>query len=421
MHRPIPGVFQGSVPSEVNDRQLCSIIERTLGGAALLLAFGAYGLTVSLSGQTSWLAVGVGCAVLLVMSALGLWLRHAAAEAPFVDTAGIYRSVLRRMSFEGGMRHAAAEGGHAGLAGLVGDLALLLRRTQARRASLETTLIEGRGSLRAGREQAQRVAGEIQQQLDVLSAAACTVNATDAQLVREAATTAQSLEATGTAVARAMDGIAAIAGSVRATSAGALRMSETAAQVADVAHNAHRCIADLDDRTAKIVLALDTIERALQLAASVGQAGSIREDGEDASALATPRLASELQAVAGQCQPALLQAGEAIRELVAQTAEANRRTMEIAELVGATHDIGQTVSRAVEEQGQQIARVLTELYEARPGFATLRAGVEAVMQSCADRTGSGDVIRNTANALPRQAEHLARILRGLPDLTPPAE
>ena len=104
--------------------------------------------------------------------------------------------------------------------------------------------------------------------------------------------------------------------------------------------------------------------------------------------------------------------------MIAQTTEANRRTMEILELVGVNHDLGRAVSHAVEQQGDEIARILTELYEARPGFATLRAGVEAVTHACEVRSDAADAIRKTARILPIHAENLANVLRGQPDLAP---
>ena len=318
------------------------------------------------------------------------------------------------------MRNAPAQGGYAGLAGLIGDLANAIRRTQAERTKLDAVLAARNDGLQEGRQQAQQIAGEMMRQAEAVSVAALQVTATDLQIVSSAESAGQSLQTTENAVARALDGIATIAASVRSTTSGAQQMTAAAVQMAEVAHSTHACIASLDDHTAKMVVALDVIEQSLQAAASLGHAANIEATAQGASAPAFARLASELQDVAGICQPALAEVGTALRELVAQTTEANRRTMEIAELVGANHDIGRAVGHAVEQQGQEIARILTELYEARPGFATLRAGVEAVTLACT-RTDATDRLKKTANALPSQAEKLATVLRGLPDLTPPID
>ena len=272
-----------------------------------------------------------------------------------------------------------------------------------------------------GREQAHRIAGEIANHAKMLSDVETRVSAADTQLVRQAESVALGLDTAENAVTRAIDGIATIAASVRATTTGAQQMTIAAVQMADVAHNTHRCIAGLDDRTAKMMVALDYIERTLQVAASLGQAACSEAAARDAPGSAFARIALELREVAGSCQPALADAAAAISELVSQTAEANRRTMEITELIGANHDIGRAVSHAVERQGQEIARILTELYEARPGFATLRAGVEAVTLASSSRTEASDTIKTVVRALPAQAEKLARLLQAIPAKSPPAD
>ncbi len=418
MRRPVPNVFQGSMSTHVGGCvRLQSDIEWALGSSALLLAFGAWGLTSSLlSPSCPWLAVKIGCGVLLAVSLLGLWLKRKALQAPQLETTGIYQAVLRRMADSGGaIRNAPAEGGYAGLTGLIGDLASLLHRMQAGRAKLEADLAAGHSASRKGRQQAQRIARAMSKDAETLSDAAARVDFTGLHLVREAAGAARSLEMADTAVARAIDGISAVAASVRATTSGAQQMTAAAVQMAEIAHTTHRCVADLDDKTAKLVLALDSIEQVLQVA-TARQASSI---GVAENEVLNPSLASialEWQEVAGGCQPVLGEAGAAMRDLIAHTVDAHRRTMEIADLVAANHEIGRAVSHAVERQGQEIARILTELYESRPGFATLRAGVEAVTLACATSTEAADTLRQSAKVLPAQAEALANILRSLPDL-----
>ena len=418
MQRPLPGVFHGTVPEDcVSDLKLVADIERVMGVSALLLAFSAWGLTLGLSSQVSWFAMRVGCVVLLAVSLVGLWLKRRAALTPQSETAAIYQAVLRRMSLGGAaIPNVSALGGYAGVTGLIEELASSLTKTQAGRAKLEAALAGTESHLQRGRQEAQRIGRQITHEADSLSQAASRVSAADLRISGEAEKTGRSLDIADNAVARAIDGMATIVASVRATTSGAQQMTAAAVQMADVAHNTHRRIADLDDQTAKAVVALDYVERAMQVAAALGQAGCIEATEQGASAATFARLALELQEVAGGCQPALADAGEALRELITQTAEANRRTLEILELVNANHDVGRAVSHAVQEQGDEIARVLTELYEARPGFATLRAGVEAVTQACATRTEAADTIRKTANALPSHAEDLANVLRGLPSL-----
>ena len=424
MQRPIPGSFQGSMPAEATiDAGLGTDIETALGGSAIVMAIAAWVLTFALSDRSPpWLALKVGSGVLLAISLLGLWLRRKVAKAPHIETNGIYQAVLRRMA-QGGtaVRNAPAEGGYAGLTALIVDLVALVRRTQAGRARLEAVLTTSRSGIQEGRQSAQRVVSEIRHQAEILTDAAFRVSATDLSLVRRADTVARSLETADNAVIRAIDGMTTIAASVQTTTAGAQQMSAAAVKMAEVAHHTRRSITDLDDRTANMVVALDVIERSLHVGAASEQAGGKPAAEQGVSDAASAQTALHSQAVAASCERALADLAAGLHDLIAQTADAHRRTSEIAELVGANHDVGLAVSHAVEQQGQEITRILTELYEARPGFATLRAGVEAVTLACANRSDATDAIGKAVRMLPSQAETLANLLRGLPDLAPPAD
>ena len=76
------------------------------------------------------------------------------------------------------------------------------------------------------------------------------------------------------------------------------------------------------------------------------------------------------------------------------------------------------MSRAVDQQGEEIARILKGIYEARSGFAALRAGVDAVSRAGGNRSQAVATLRLAAGNLPTHADAVASLLRDMPDFRP---
>jgi hypothetical protein len=110
-----------------------------------------------------------------------------------------------------------------------------------------------------------------------------------------------------------------------------------------------------------------------------------------------------------------------LRSITAETAEATRRVAEIDAMVQSQHEAGTAMSRAVDQQGEEIGRLLKDIYEARSGFAALRAGVDAVSRAGATRTQSAAALRDAAGKLPTHADAVASLLRDIPDFRPAQE
>ncbi len=422
MHRPAASHFQGSTPrATVYGAKIARDIDLSIGACAILFAVAIWGVGYGLFNHPDpTLVLKVSCTVMLIQSGLGLWLMQRAEQVPRFTTARIYEAVFRRLSQDGklAVQNAPTQGSYRGLADLIGDLALLSRRLQTGRTHAESTLAGNAETLRQARHQVQTVASRVRQDAGTLAETAADIDLAKEHLDREGQAACHACDDVENAVCRATGSISALVDAVRATTDGAERMTTVAVRMSEVAHDTHRCVGDLDDRSATLIAALDHIEHALQVAGSLGHAVNVEAARHAGAGHQFAGIAAELQDVAGSCQPALDAALATMRELGGETREASRRASEIAELVSANREIGGAISHAVIQQGEEIARILTELYEARSGFVTLRAGVDAVTRTSTARTDVARSLRNIAQSMPDQVESLANMLRSIPDFAP---
>ena len=153
------------------------------------------------------------------------------------------------------------------------------------------------------------------------------------------------------------------------------------------------------------------------------QAGDLGRRAGDAAAQddAQGSVMAEIQALACTAVVAVDGMTAAVAELRIEAELANRRVAELSDLIQAQHDLGHAVCHAVMQQGEDIAAMLARLNEAHTGFATLRAGVEAVTRTGAERAANAGALRAAANRLPTHADTVASILRGIPDFAPPPD
>jgi len=110
-----------------------------------------------------------------------------------------------------------------------------------------------------------------------------------------------------------------------------------------------------------------------------------------------------------------------LTELRVETGEASRRMIELSDLIQAQHVLGQSIAQSIDHQSNDIGAMLHHLSGAHAGFATLRAGVDAVTRSSTTRLSGAEALRGAANRLPEHAEAISNILRGIPDFVPPLD
>lgn len=417
MHRPIAGQFHGSQPTE-DVGELSSLADKLNLAFAILALLGAAAVWVgayAMADDPNLFEVLKGsCLLLLLPSLIGLWIVRQAERAPGEALAGIYRAVFRRLA-QGekvAVPSTDPQGGYRGLAGLLANLAMTTRKLRLRHGEDRERLAVANLALACGRAQAGQLADQIRMDTACLTRTAARIEAAGAGLSDQIAAATSAFDASDAAIGRALDGATNLASAVRATTAGAERMTALAVGLAQVAHETQRTIADLDDRSTSLSVMLDQVASVLGRAACDAQAPGT----PDAEARAATLLGASEQILA------TLQDGMLIlRELLSATGEANRRTAEISELVRSNHEVGHAIGHAVQQQAEDIAGILLQLYEARAGFVTLRAGVDAVARTGPLQAGTVDTLRETAQRLPNRAETIATILRNIPDFAPPPE
>ena len=422
MHRPFAAPFQGSMPAEAWPVvRLARLLDLCFGATAILGAGAIWTAACVGANQPDPASVlKISSLFVLTTSLFGLWLIRQAGDGPRDAVSRIYDAAFRRMAQHGtqAVHSTPCEGSYRGLAGLIGDLALLARKLQAKRSHDGQAAEATCQALAESRQQAQRIATRIRQQAGTLAEAAAEIDLASERVACEAAAARQSVETTHAVVSRAADKIAGMAGSVRTITAGAQQMASLVVGLSQIAQGAHNRVAELDDRSTALVTAMDHIEHALQMAASLGHSISVEAAAAGVPGKNFAVIASELQDVAGRCGPALEQAVLITRHLASETMAATRRVGEIGDLIVANREVGEAIGHAVQQQGEDITHVLNDIYEAREGFATLRAGVESVTRAGIVGSGAAESLRLAARDLPTQADSVACLLRGLPDFAP---
>ena len=417
MFRPAPDTFFGStredgLPGEGLAETIVPCFATLAVIGALAVWVGAY---IRDGHADPFEVLKVSCCVLLAPALLGVWLSRRIAAEPQRVITRLYAMILHGMTPPGPLSAPhVAEVGVDGIAGLIGQI---LRRTM-RLARVEQAAQAMRQALCSGQAQAARLTVDLRYEAADLAQAATQIGSTGACIAREMQASAGSLTLGDLALARAADTIECITANVRATTCCVEQMTSTAVHLSDIAHATHAAVAGHEDRSSHLVVALDRIEQAVQTAvrllrdAAQPEARMLAEEGGPAG------LAHQMIHAAGDCQPALFAAHTMLRELMAETKAANTRIVELGEIIGKQHELGLAVGHAVQQQAADIGAVLTDLYEARSGFAMLRASVDAVAQAGSMGLDVAGRMRETALRLPSQADRMAEILRGIPDFGP---
>lgn len=424
MHRPIAAPFQVSLPMVVGPAdRLARLIDVSFGAIAILAAcavwVGAYRLGTA-PGSAS--VLGWSCTALLVPSLLGLWVMRQAQDAPRLALARLYDSALRRLARGEALAVPdAAEGeGYVALAGLLGDLAILTRKL--RRLWSQDNLAGGRlqESIRAARSQALAVARQMKGEAATLDEAALQAERTDAALTRCVDETAKSCDETEGAVGRALQRVTELTDTVRATTAGTRRMEEVASRLSLAAHGTQTAFAGLEDKLGRLDTAIAHIDHAVKTAGTQAEIGVTSSEADrdeadpDGIGQGMPSLSDATRTALDQCLTIL-------RAVLSDTAAATRHVGDIDAAVQSQREAAMVLGRAVDRQGEEIGRILLDIYEARSGFATLRAGVDAVSRSLPSRAQAALALRDAAGKMPSHAEVVAGLLRDIPDFRPTFE
>jgi len=425
MYRPIPGPFHGSVRLEdapvarlSRAVDLCVSFMTVVAACSVVIA--AYALSVDPDLRTVTL---LACLAALAVAVPGLWLLERTAEAPLLAVTQVFARVQARMA-AGEDRQAVLnvpEDAYHGLAGLLGDLAIRARRLQAGRTRSELAARGVNQALAAGRDQARLLAQTLKRDAAALGQAAADIDMTAERLAGEAEAAQASVTFTQSAMAAVTSGAVGLAAAVRATTAEAERSTTLAVQLSETAFGTQRSIAGLDDKTAALVLATEAVAEVLRRAGSLGRQASEEAARAGAEGRLAAGIAAELQALAAAAVVSVDGLQASLAELRSETGLAARRVAELSNLIKAQHDLGHAVCHAVMQQGEDIAAMLARLNEAHSGFVTLRAGVESVMRTGAERAANAEAVRAAAKRLPSHADTVASILRGIPDFAPPAD
>ncbi len=421
MFPPVPAPFTGSLPQDLaEDMRLPHLIDRCF--AAITLAAGAGAAIVAATlGHAAWpMSLASGCLAMLPPALLGLWTTRRAGALSGLAVPLLYQRVVDYIgaSGRGQAVAAAADNPVDSFAGLVATTVRDLDGSRAAHARTRHSARLAGAALQAGRDQASRLAAHLRGDGVAMANAASGLMAASTRLANEAAQTSDGAAATEDSVARVAEQAISLAGSVRNVTVHITRMTEIAVNSAEAATGAQARIAGLDTSARALEQTMAQVGRALQMAGACGRQASLQAAaGEPVAA----DLAANLREMAVCADRALAAMLAVVVGLRTETASADRRIAELSALIQSQFELGITLSDAVGQQGEDVARVLGLLAEAHSGFAAVRAGVDAMGVRNNAQLASAEALRGSIARLPAHADTIAGILRGIPDFTPTLE
>jgi hypothetical protein len=307
------------------------------------------------------------------------------------------------------------EDAYNGLSGLIGDIALILRRRLNGPVPAALAAERREQLLQAGQDQARQLAFSLIDESATLGETATDLETATSDLLSETARAQDAIALADAAIADITTSAIGLARAVRVTTAQAEQSTQIAIHLSQTAFGAQRSLAALDEKTTSLHRAADGMAEILQRAGALGvqtgtDAARSGQAGRDLAASAV-----ELQKLAATALAGLAAIQEGVTALRIETLAAHARLGELDQQIRGQHDLGHALGHAVTQQGEDIAAILARLSDAQSGFAMLRAGVQAVTRSAAARAASAALVRDAAKRLPGHAEAVAGLLRGLPD------
>ena len=358
MFPPVPAPFSGSVPQQfAGDRRLSHLLDCCFGAGAIFTGTCAAmeaGLLEDASWQTS---LGVGCLAMLPPMALGFWAIARAGALSSLAVTRLYDRVVQHLQAHAGSRAVPGAPGSPidSFAGLVSGSVLHLKRSLAAQARAREAAQSASQALRAGREQAGRLAAHLRGDGAAMASAASDIMVASAKLADDAAQTSSGAASMDDTVAKVAEQAIGLAGSVRHVTGQIIRITEVAVMAAEAAMGAQAHLAGLDTRARSLETTARQVGRALQMAGACGrQAGTQAASGVAVSA----DLAANLQEMASCADAALTSMMVVITGLRTEAAAANRRVAELSALVQSQHELGDALSHAVGQQSEDVAHVL---------------------------------------------------------------
>jgi hypothetical protein len=426
MQTTTPGPFLGSMPSpDIGGARLSRQLDLICSGLAILAAAAVW-LGAWLSGTASDVAglTKASSAVLLAAALMGMALIKTVSGWERFGSVMILEAIGRRLAMYPpgrAVRLPPEQTPAIGIAGLIEALVWRVRRLNASPSDLAIPSDSYEAALHEGRAQAQQIVSAMYQDADTLSEASCEFETLGQHLDAGGRQAGAACAATESAIIRTEQHLIALTGAVTATTAELRRLTGAAVTLSDQAFAGQRGVAAMEDSSTRLLAGIEQIEGLVKRLGTAGQsaAAGAERSGDDTATLAP--LAAGIQDVALSTLAATAALRDEAAGMSAQVAAALRTAQEICSWVIAQHDLGLALSHAVSQQGEEIAGILRSLEEARSGFVTLRASVDAVTRIASTRLATTAAVREAAGRIPSHADAMAAILRNLPDFSPSSQ
>jgi len=400
----------------------CSAMALMAGAGVWVGAWLARGNS-GLSGDAIVGVAEISCMATLCAALAGIWLIKVAAGWPRLAVSIIIGAIGRTLSLPAQPRavHLSPWQSSAhGIAGLIEALARHVRRHCAPRSPSWARSEFYAADVREGRLHAQQIVRALFQDAEGLGHASDSMEQAGIRLTEDARVACSACGDVEDAVSRVTDRVVALTTAVAETTSAVQRISATAVAVSEQAFAGQRCMVGLDERTAEVLAQTEHIAHSLRRIGSLRRSASQQAAPDGGAGCDFAPLAAGVQEAASASLAAIAALQVDVARISSQALQASRLVQAICEQVMA-HDVcGLALSDAVARQGEEIADILQTLNEARRGFVTLKASVEAVSRHGADSLAAAETLREAASQLPGKADAIAAILREIPDFIPPS-
>jgi hypothetical protein len=421
MRSPIPGPFQGSIPSpDLAGAQHARLLDVSFSALALLAAGGVWA-GAHLSGpQADVVAVAkVSCAVLLVTALTGMWMIERSAEMPRLGVTLFVEAMRRRWEMRSA-RHAVAlspaETPARGVVGLLEGFSGWLDRLAAPAETAEEA-----ASVADRRCEAQRLVAALYREADSLSDTSNDIEEQGRRLLGDVGAAEGACNRTQSALSQMTDRVMALTDAVTHTTSQADQVSAASVALSELAFASQTKLATLDARSAALQADIEGIGCLLARVGGLTEAAYMAGSRLGEQGTPVVNLAFEMRELGAAALGSITRIETSLAEMSSQAAAATKTAQDIAARVHLQQELGLGLSHAVLQQGAEIAELVRMLDEAQLGFLTLRASVEAVTRHGVSRSVQTAKLREAAARLPTHADNVATVLRGISDFAPPIE
>jgi methyl-accepting chemotaxis protein len=395
-------------------------LERAFAFASLVAASSAAGAGCLAHLGYGWMAMMViTLTAMLVCALAGIWAQDTVAQTQRGELARIYAAALQGVRDRSVERRAGEPTRLESMGLAIASLADGVRLAVLGRDTLNSWATDMRAALIVRRQETQRLAALFGEDAAILATTAAETRQADAELSLQVSKLRGQANSAADATNALVDDMDSLATAVRTVTAQSARATDIALRLSETSFATQRRVSGLSESTAAMLHAAGMVHNVLHKAEMLALNASIEaaRAGEEGRGFAV--VAAEVKILAQTGTQALDGMMGAVRSLQSEVAEIAQRVQGVGDVVQAQHEFGHALSHAAMLQSEAVGRVLQRVGATQAEIQALNAGLDSFVAP-ESRRGAGLAAEQAVERLPGYAQAMAQILRGLPELSKPA-